>query len=353
MAEPLQKFAAGRSISNPHLDTSGMPVQPEDSTHLHFSGGTKEGRDLNHVCDKLSTSIGMAVISVAFSSSGRLFAAGGAQGHVHVFDATSGEAVGRFDSAAGLNVILLVEQRPGECVLLVGSFNGFIYIFPKMTAAPVTLKGLSLDGETFKRGGWSMPSTKTAEKVGFGAEVGAVHAMAVSRDGTRVVAGGRTGEVIKYALSIPDGDPGLPAHGTAELAGTQRRSSGDSPTTLTPLLHVRIGSGSVSALALNADASILATGGDSKLVELWYMGESGADAGPPEPISDGEDHSKTKLRRQRTRSYMPQAQAATTVMSQVRAAVGRRFSTKGDTKRPKFGKTPKDLPNGSAVGRFA
>ena len=97
---------------------------------------------------------------------------------------------------------------------------------------------------------WHVAETRLEDEIKFGGEV---NCMAVGALGTRLAVAGKPAHVVIYALVLPP--PHLAAEGVAA-----------SITEITRLAPA----GTVS-LALSADATLLCTGGEQKIVQLWSL----------------------------------------------------------------------------------
>ena len=209
----LSKLFSSRASSRRRGGRYGAEPPPE------WAGAAKLVRDL-----------GETVTCVAVSEDDSLFAAGSIlpAGHnAMVFSTKTGATVASFKAKSGVNAVCFAGVGK-QTLLIAGCMTGDMHL-------------------------WHVNDGSLYYEHKF---IGNVHSMAIGAGGTRLAVGGVATHVVVYCLALPD-----------ESTATSLQS----PTQmLTELVRFKT-AGTVNSLSLCADASVLCTGGDSKLVQLWGL----------------------------------------------------------------------------------
>lgn len=156
---------------------------------------------------------------------------------VLVFATADNSEVGSFSFKSGVNAVLFCG-RGDFCSLIVGTFAGYIN---------------SLFSSTRVKQSDSPPPDASQLGLKFGTGQ-FVHCMTKARDGTRLAVGGKGGLVSLYNVELTKGR-------ACDLE----------------LLASFNATGDVFGVAMDENASIVVTGGDQKLVQIWRPYESGPD----------------------------------------------------------------------------
>ena len=305
-----------RRAGQPRTGVGSHVLRSSEESMLSLQSFTEADQaERNFVCEKITARASDAVICVAFSSSGHLLLAGAVNRSIYIFDTMTGEEVVRFKASASVTSIAFLEPNhvfseshdfmdansEGWC--LAGSFAGHADVFAvnrhvldriasstkevkekaqavavAETAVAIASSGKNPDAEQKARDSLAAAQKEhgaaaKAEEKACGPmytrkfDHGDIVSMGVGAHGTRVALGFQQGVVIKYrfeppVLSFDAEHPPL-------------------ATCLEPLLTLKVMSvPSLNlALALDASADLLVTGGEDKAVKLWSLRESA----PPPP----------------------------------------------------------------------
>ena len=173
---------------------------------------------------KLVRDVGETVISVAVSGDDSLFAVGSTNKKAIVYTTSNGATVASFTAKSMINSVVFAGVGE-DTRLLAGTVTGDLHM-------------------------WHVASEASELEQKFG---GDINAMAVGAGGTRLAVAGKASHVVVYDLSFPGDGAGGGSGGV--LTETCRYA----PT------------GTVLSVSLNADATLMATGGEAKLVQLWTL----------------------------------------------------------------------------------
>ena len=169
---------------------------------------------------KLTKLFGEAVISVAFSSDGSLFAAGGTHKLAKLYSTDQGKEIGSFSCEETINCVLFVMQGMEEKLLL-GTMSGTIHTND--------VKSRSREG---------------SHNLG---QHEIVFCLAADGSGSHVAAGGKHSKVRLYRYTTIERKSAL-----------QLISEFESP-------------GPIYALAMDRGMKVLVTGGEGKVVSVWAL----------------------------------------------------------------------------------
>ena len=208
----------GRPKSAKRTKLSSLPKSP--------SGGVKKPGSYSGAA-KIVHNLGETVTTVVMSSDKTLFAAGAMNSKAIVCDATTGQNISEFKVNGAINASAFGSEG-ADVRLIVGTFTGMIIIFHIHS----------------NREEYSMKFDKGE----------AIMCMSTSRNSTRLAVGGKSLNIMLYALSLTKDDVGI------------------------SLLHAfnAQGTGTLS-ISLNATGDLLAAGGESKIVQLWRIPPAAAD----------------------------------------------------------------------------
>jgi len=185
---------------------------------------------LAHGTTKIMKELDEVVVSVALSEDSTLCAAGTVAAYAVVFTTATGTEVSRFRLSSGVNAVSFLGT--GDYTSLVaGSFGGVVYSF--YSGYPLS------DG--------SSPRANSDMSVQFG-EGQCVYCVATALGGTRLCAGGKAGLVTVYIVEL-------------------RRAAAARLTEAFRFEAV----GEVLSIAVDSSFTILATGGDQKVLQLWTL----------------------------------------------------------------------------------
>ena len=200
---------------------------------------------------KLERNVGDTVISVSVSEDDSLFAAGAVNRKAVIYSTASGEVVATFMARGPINAVVLAGMG-ARTQVIVGTFNSQIAMWPIPTVPD---------------GGGASASQPPDVDISFGKTGDAVLCMAVGAQGTRLAVGGAKSRIALYAIEASSGAEGA-------------------PSAITQLYRV-IPSGPpmpVLSLCLDRNATLLAAGGESKIVHIWDLPEKA----PPVAANEGD-----------------------------------------------------------------
>jgi len=182
---------------------------------------------------KLVNDMGDAVISVALSDDATLCAAGTTSARAVVFNVEENKELLSLQLQSGVNAVQFLGS--GECsTLAIGTFAGFVNTY---------FTNVKLQG-----GQQPPKDERKFTGVPFGKPVRGVLCLASACGGKRLVGGGKGSLVVVFNVELK----------WAEAAKLQAMWQVDVK-------------GEIVAVSLNDDATLLATGSDARVVQLWQL----------------------------------------------------------------------------------
>lgn len=220
---------------------------------LHGTGKRKQKATLPETLEhtqgwdgavKIVNDFGDTVTSVSISSDRCLYAAGGTNKKAKVFYTSTGECAAEFDAESGVNAVVCAGERMMARVL-VGTFGGWLRVY-------------SVERR----------KEELAIRVGEG---DAVHCMQLASKTHKLAVGGKSAFVLLYELLLPESSSAAPDGVRLNL-----------------LQRFRTVGSLTSSVSLNVDGTILAAGGEAKVVQLWSTNSCDAPTpAPPTPAKPG------------------------------------------------------------------
>ena len=280
----------------------------------HTAGSASDGAAVtrSHVPAKLSHDLGDSVISTAFSNDDLLYAAGCTDKVAKVWERASGKEVASFQASAAITAVVFVSYR-GRTKLVVGTFAGQLHFFdvasqqaeqthkfgkgdavhsmaatssfrngavpatpadsllttaspdrrPTCLKRPTSSASVTPTAATTLPGSPSSPRSRKRTRA---RTAGSSSSGDGDGDEVLLVVGGKFSHVVIFLVQYPSADQTL----IGRMAAQQEEAAMSTGPELVELGRVKP-FGTVNSIAIDRSASLLVTGGEAKVVELWSV----------------------------------------------------------------------------------